>query len=351
MFQMSKGAFLEQKKEPALSREIVVFLNSAPSMGGAPAFRGNPSDLSVREIAQLAKDAGIIDERDGQPLYKKILKANKSGVDLLIADAIDDEPFVSSQMGPLLKMPQEAVGALNILGDILGCEHRMIYIYKNLSDLDQRIPKRLEGVPVAGMGGKYPVEHASVLKVAKSDCIIGACALIHLYRALYFSKPQTTTFITVVGNCVANPCNMEVSLGMTVQQVLDRCGLSGNPNRIVVGGPMTGVAILDPDKTLIHAATRAVIAYRDNKKERQYTCIGCARCLDACPVNLNPMYLYKSIAKHKTAQLESLGIRKCIGCGTCSYVCPAKLEISSSIQQYCQRLGPDTEEEAEEAIV
>ncbi len=74
--------------------------------------------------------------------------------------------------------------------------------------------------------------------------MVGVGALIHLARAVAFNKPQTTTFITVAGDCIGNPTNLEVSLGMTVGQVLERCGLIEDPARVVVGGSIRNSADL-----------------------------------------------------------------------------------------------------------
>lgn len=61
------------------------------------------------------------------------------------------------------------------------------------------------------MGGKYPAQCQMEEELAErysgkgSWLLCGACAMIHLYRAAVEGRPQTTTFVTVAGNCVGFP--------------------------------------------------------------------------------------------------------------------------------------------------
>lgn len=341
----SPGVVLVQNKEPAFSRKILTFLNKSVTSDSSDDLISTQADLTaltLDNIIDIAKQAGIVDERDGRMLYKKLAKASPSAVIRLVMDALDDEPYVSSQMGPLIHLSKEAVGGLKLLAEVFGNKDAVIYIHKNLTALNTKIPKVLEGVPVEGVGGKYPVEHGSLLNIRPGDLIVGTCAMIHLFRAVYQGVKQSTCFVTVSGNCVANPRNLEVSLGMTVDAIIERCGLIDIPTQVIVGGPMTGTSILDTEKTLVNTTTRAIIAMKEVRKNSSAKCIGCGRCVECCPVNLHPMYIYKAAAKHKLKDLETTGYSKCVGCGTCSYVCPAKLDLSSTIHSLTERLAPSS---------
>jgi Na+-translocating ferredoxin:NAD+ oxidoreductase RnfC subunit len=330
----SKGLVLEQHKEPAFSRGLVRLLSPSAEAAYLDTVPDVPAeDLTADQLIQIARDAGIVDERDGKFLYRKLLRAKGKTV-AVIADAVDDEPYVSSQINPLLKLRGQATAGLALCERVAQSGNVFIMAYKNVTDLETRIPNVVEGYKVVKLRGGYPAEsRAKALKLeAGRKLIVGAGALIHFSRAVYKRRPQTSIFITVAGNCIANPMNIEVSLGTSVMQVLERCGLAQEPTRVVCGGPMTGIAIIDPERTLVTHTTRAVLAFRENIAARTYHCIGCGRCEQVCPTGLNPMYMYRFTKRSYFANLEPFDAHLCTGCGTCSYVCPSGLNLAGTIR-------------------
>lgn len=336
----SHGVILEQHKEPALSRNIIQFLNNTSPENELPRLSPKRMEnLSADKVISMAQEAGIIDERDGLPLYKKLFRAAKEKVQIIVVDAMDDQPYISSQLGPLLGFKDEVQMGLDLALRATGAKSGQICVYKNITDLEIKIPSNIKGIKVVRIGGKYPAELrlSSQLNLKEPYAIIGVCSLIHLYRAIYRGEPQTTCFVTVAGNCVGYPTNLEVSLGMTVAQVLERCGLIANPTRVVVGGPMNGIAVMDTDKTLISPTTRGVLAFREDERDRHYNCIGCGRCIAVCPQMLNPMHLYRCLQRGRYTMADLFEPAKCIGCGTCSYICPSKLPVSVTIHTYARK--------------
>lgn len=331
------GIYLQQYKEPALSREIRQFINAS----AAEALVENPVDRPVEElepweIIRLAKEAAIVDERDGRLLYQKLQRALEKGVQTVVVDAMDDEPYVSSQLGPLLSFREEAVLGLRAAMAAVGAQNSVIAIYRNITETGTRIPGSIEGVRVARVGKKYPAEHhmGRELGLRQAFVTLGVCSLIFLSRAITAGQVQKTTFVTVAGNCIANPTNLEVSQGMALSHVLERCGLADNPTRVIIGGSMTGISVIDTDKTVVSPTTRAVLAFREDERERNYRCIGCGRCINNCPQGLDPMTVYKAIGQRRYSLLDSLGMENCINCGICSYVCPSKLPLTQTIAKY-----------------
>lgn len=340
-----KGILLQQRKEPALSRDLREFLN-ADTMGlhmDCPPVE-NPKELSPKDIVDRARKANIIDERDGTLLADKLVAARKQNTRLVVADAVDDEPYLSSQLNPVLKNPQLAADGLSFCQKACGASQAYFAVYKNLTEADIRLPKRIGDYSIVRLHGRYPAEYHASLEYAEEDKVltVGSGAILHLARAILFNKPQTTAFITVAGDCVGNPTNLEVSLGMTVTQALERCGLIDEPHRVVVGGSMTGFSVIDTDRTLITPMTRAVLAFRQDLKTLGLSCIGCIRCVHVCPQGLNPFYLYHSIQEHRYNMMRELDAQMCIGCGTCSYMCPAKLDLSATIFQAASQFRRET---------
>ncbi len=330
----SKGIILEQHKEPALSSDIVEFLN--PSVAKSyfeSEISFDKNALSADDIIKLAELADITDESDGKKLYKKLSAAkNAKELTMLVADAVDDEPYISSQMCMMFKKPDELCEGIELCVKALGISKSSIAVYKNLTDISEKIPRHVNNIPVKRVFGRYPVqERIHDFFEGEKIFIVGTNALVHLSRAFREHRIQTTAFITVGGDCIHTHQNMEVNTGTAISAVLDRCGLLEEPESVVVGGSLTGVSITHPDETVVTVFTDAVLAFKKNKKEKQYTCIGCARCVDVCPRNLTPFYLYKNIERGYTHKLDFYDIDRCIECGSCSYICPSKLDVAATI--------------------
>jgi len=325
-----KGILLEQNKEPGLSRPIRrlpgVEINAVHI---ETAVSPTPELLAPYEIISIAREAKIVDETDGRRLWKKLAAAAKDGITGIVVDALDDEPYISSQLGPTLQMPEKLTEGLALARRAVGASKSSIEVYRNLFDIDTRIPSSLFGVKVDRVSGRYPAQIKQNRKMnRKNSLMIGACALLYLRQAVYEGLRQTTTYITVAGDCVANPGNYEVPLGVSVYQVLDAAGLITNPKRIVAGGSMTGFGITDPETVFISATTRGVLAFADKFKDMGYSCIGCGRCTEYCPEGLSPYFIYKVMNTRGKRYISIADAELCTGCGTCSYVCPAKLDLA-----------------------
>ncbi len=345
----SKGIVLSQHKEPAFSKPILRFVHPQTDSLKLD-LKGVAVQSEQEAIIELARLARIVDERDGKLLYRKLRKS-QGKAKIVIADAVDDEPYVSSRIGPLLHMGEEVADGLDLCCTVAGCQEKSIMVYKMITDLETRIPRTIQKIKVMRVRGGYPAFQQRRLSHLGDmpRLVVGVGALIHLARAVYQQKQQSTVFLTVAGNCVACPMNLEVSLGMTVTQVLERCGLIEQPTRIVCGGSMTGVSILDTENTLVTHTTRAILALRENQRDAHYNCIGCGRCEQVCPSGLNPMYIHRFVQTNYYGGLPLFDPQLCIGCGTCSYICPSKLEVATSVATAkAYMLGDSSDAQGEE---
>lgn len=345
-----RGIVLEQFKEPAFSYPLVRFVN--PNTDNSILSRSlaiNAQSLDADEIIDIAKEAQIIDARDGKLLHRKFLRAKGKAV-AVIVDAVDDEPYVSSSINPLINCPEEAAIGIALCEKLTNTSNVHIMALGNTNDLDTRIPGSIEGYKITSLSRAYPARaNISELNAIQGrKLVVGSGALIHLARAVIKNIRQTTAFVTVAGNCVANPLNLEVSIGMTVQQVLDRCGLHEAPDKVILGGPMTGISVIDTERTLVTHTTTAILAFRDDVKSDTLSCIGCARCNNVCPVYLNVYYIKKLVKSGRYEELKKYDAGLCMQCGTCSYICPARIKVANYIakaKEYSEEHFPDRAKE------
>lgn len=345
----ARGVRLEQNKEPAYSREIKQL--PFPEGEGPRTIPQGPegytptedlSALTPQQVIRLARLAGIVDENDGRPLWEKLEEAQKRSIYAVVVDAIDDEPYLSSQLNPMLKHGKEIVTALRLCAKTVSASKQYAAVYKHLTDLSVSIPRYVDNVRIRRIRGKYPAEFRSRYLFGQNRrvLLIGACALLFLYRAAVQGQAQSTAIVTVHGNCVANPINLEVPLGADAQRVLEYCGLVQNPDRVVAGGSMTGRVIDDPSAYAVTPTTRAILAFKDQAKVRRWDCIGCSRCTAVCPAGISPCFIYRRENYGHLTPGDIEDARRCTGCGACSYTCPSGLSLTEAVRSAAGQAGP-----------
>ena len=321
-----QGIVLEQNKEPALSGGIRPFFTRA--MENVSIEDASPED----DIITISRKAGIVDENTGRPLYLLLERAKNAGCRIVVADALDDEPYISSQLAPALEMTDLLVRGAQLACEAIAADEVRVEIYKELGETRVEIGETLGGLPVDRVGAGYPADNSLIQKHREEKAFVfGVGSLIHLARAVDEHRMQTTTFLTVAGDGVSEAVNLEVTLDKTAGEILRQFGLSDDTSRVVIGGSMRGTAITDLDSTRITPVSRGLLALREVFRDYYYTCIGCGKCTDVCPVGLSPYYLYQFVQSKRYERLEDFDIDLCISCGTCSYVCPAKLNVSAEI--------------------
>ena len=291
--------------------------------------RGKRS-LTLRRLIGIAKRAAIVDEIDGRRLWKKLEDLEDGEKPAAVyAYGIDDQPYMAAGLGILASFGREVAGALKLLGEALSAGTGILA--RQEKDAAALLAEEYFGVPVVYVGGKYPSAPAAeaYLEVVKGVRFgVGAC--LSLYRAVEEGEPQITSIVTVAGDGLQTPLNLEVPLGVSVGDLLEQCGAFGVIQRVVAGGLMTG-RIAGPQSPL-HPGITALTAQAEAPQPPRSACTGCGRCAAVCPAGLAPFHLYQVAKKSSPAQLEALGGKNCMGCGCCSYICPAGLPLTACAQ-------------------
>lgn len=293
-------------------------------------FGHDPNAMSPEGVIQSARMACIYDETDGLPLYYKLEKAREENALLVIADGIDDAPYISSALKTVAEFGEAVNDGLGMAMKVLGGGIPLLVVY-DPGKLDmQSVTGGFGFTDIMTVEGGYPAWY----RFERDKCAgrkyfrAGVQALRDLSMAVRQGTPQVESIITVCGDCVINPVNIIVPAGVSVDHVLNQVGLKKSPKYVIAGDTMRGVTCEELDFPII-PGIRGICAMSELPSVRKKTgCVSCGRCTEVCPRRLFPSEAVRLYEAGRFQEAAVFGADNCAGCGACSAVCPAGIEIS-----------------------
>ena len=96
--------------------------------------------------------------------------------------------------------------------------------------------------------GKLPADVGCV--------VMNVASVAFIARYLKSGKPLVSRSLTVDGSAIAEPKNVRVPIGMYVGELIDFCGgFKAEPGKIITGGPMMGLAVINTDIPVLSRTT------------------------------------------------------------------------------------------------
>lgn len=314
---------------------------------------GTPCDwesLSPTEIIERVKAAGIVGLGGaGFPTHVKLSPKNPEEIDFVIANGAECEPYITCDDQLMRNHPDWIVGGLKILLRLFPHAKGVIAIEDNkpeaIAAMEQAAAgeEKLSVLPLVTkfpQGGERNLVHAVTgRKMASTDlpanlgCIVdNVTTLAAVYRAVSLNEPLMEKGFTVTGDAVAQPGNFLVKIGTSVSELLEACGgLKTEPKKVILGGPMMGMAITDLNIPIAKSYNVLVCLTEDPvelAEGKQTPCIRCGRCARVCPVGLVPQQMQKAALAKDYRRFERLHGADCIACGSCTFICPAKRPLT-----------------------
>ncbi len=298
--------------------------------------------MSHDEIVDAIHKAGIVGMGGaGFPMHIKVNPPEDKVINYIILNGAECEPYLSSDHRTMLEHTDEMIYGINVLLKLSGAKKAYIAIEDNKSDaidvlLKKGLPRHIEVVPLET---KYPqgsekhlIKAVTGIEVPHGELPADVGVIVNnidtcvsLYNALVKNEPTIRRRVTVSGKAVVNPGVYEVPIGVTFREVFEAAGgFKEEPEKIIMGGPMMGMAQVSLDIPVIKT-TSGILAF--TKKEcaaaKEEHCLRCGKCIDVCPMHLMPNAIAAASDRDDMEKAEKLCAGDCIECGSCSYTCPS----------------------------
>ena len=177
--------------------------------------------------------------------------------------------------------------------------------------------------------------------------VINAATCKAIYDAVYKGMPLIERIVTVSGDIVMEPKNLMVPIGTSFNELMDACGLAENPYKVLSGGPMMGAAQYDLSVPTIKGVNAITVLGRSNKYDVEDSrCLRCGKCIDACPMKLMPVLMYKALQSNDVQEMKDNNMMDCIECGSCAYTCPASVPLVLGFRVAKQLIRNDAAKQA-----
>ena len=133
--------------------------------------------------------------------------------------------------------------------------------------------------------------------------------------------------------------NLNAREGGRVSLVEAAGGLPEGDVKVLNGGPMMGRAMVDLSSPVTKGCSGiTVLGGAEAQRGAESACIKCAKCVQACPMGLEPYLLSKLSRKQLWERLQGEEVTSCIECGCCQFTCPADLPLLDYIRLGKQRV-------------
>ncbi len=314
-------------QHPIIGKVLCVVLELMP--GKQEEKRKKPH--TEKNIFEIAKYSGIIEECSGETLWKWMESAAAQPLSSIAVDALEDEPLYPD--GPFfLKYQDDVLLGLKILAEFLGISQQKI------AWNSREVGRAMENLPAAyslELGTRYPAWILYQEEEKESTARIGPQAAAALAKAVKEGIPQTHTAITIAGDAVSKPQILWVPIGTRIQDLLEYCGAGTRPCVAVMGNKLGGHTVVDGDTPVV-AASRCLTAWKPEEQkldDRVFPCIGCGKCQRACPKRLEPWLVQEALGQEPIPQKMLWRVEDCCQCGVCQMVCPSGINLPACMKQ------------------
>ncbi|MDR1408293.1 MAG: electron transport complex subunit RsxC [Tannerella sp.] len=308
--------------------------------------------LTAKEIIDKIAGAGIVGLGGATfPTHVKLSPPPGNKAEMLIINAVECEPYLTSDHSLMLEKGHEILVGITILMKALQVSRAAVGIENNKRDAIRHLSAlaaACAGIEIVPLKVKYPQggekqlidaitrrrTGSGALPISVGVVVQNVGTVFAVYEAVQKNKPLVERVVTVTGKGVAKPSNFLVRLGTPVRNLIEAAGgMTGTAGKIIGGGPMMGRALANADAPVTKGSSGILVLPAEaSVRKPSQPCIRCAKCVHVCPMGLNPTLLMSAGEYGRWDVAEDELITDCIECGSCSYTCPANRPLLDYIR-------------------
>ncbi len=310
--------------------------------------------LPAKQLVELVLKAGIIGMGGaGFPTHVKLSPPAEKKIETLILNGAECEPYLTADHRLMLEQAARIWEGVGLLRKILGAARVRVAVEDNKPDALAALAQVMQGaagdVELVTLKTAYPqgAEKQLIYSCTGREvpsgglpmdvgCVVenvGTAAAVA--DAICRGQPLLERVLTLTGDAIKTPKNILARVGTTFADLIAFCGgLTAPAGKIICGGPMMGVAQTTLDAA-VAKTTSGILCLGRNAAQNYLSqpCIGCGRCVRACPSGLLPCTLSEALEAEQYDAVEELNVLDCIECGACAYECPARRPLVQFMRQ------------------
>lgn len=318
----------------------------------------NHQELTPEEITNRIKLAGVTGMGGaGFPTFIKLMPPPGTKAECVILNGVECEPYITADYRLMMEHADEILVGLKLLMTAAKVDRGYIGIEENKPEaiaLLQHKAEKEKNIEIIPLKQKYPqggekqlvdavisrqVPAPPAIPVNVGAIVQNVATAFAVYEAVMKHKPLIERYTTVTGKELAKPGNFIVRLGTPACLLIDACGgLPVSENKVLSGGPMMGKALISLDAPIVKGSNSiTILSGREARRHKPGPCLRCAKCVDVCPMGLEPYLLATASSLKIWDKAEEEMITSCIECGSCQFTCPAYRPLLDNI-----RIGKQT---------
>lgn len=304
------------------------------------------TDLGSSQLLNKISDMGIIGMGGaGFPTGLKLSLATKNKIDCIIVNGMEGEPYFTADNRLMIEKAEEIIIGTRIINKIFSIQNAVIAVdaaHKGVVDALSSKTKLYVGVNVSPLKSIYPLgaEKQLVKSITGQEIgsgkhpydygvmVINVGTVFAIYEAVMKNKPLFQRIVTVSGEGVDSPQNFLVRAGTPVAHLIKKAQIDASKVKMVIrGGLMTGKTFEKLDFSTNNICAGVLFFNNIPARGIETPCIRCGKCVDKCPMNLQPFAIASAVKDMDIPMMYKLRAFDCIECGICSYLCPAKISL------------------------